>query len=174
MLRFRLARTLQSESGFTLIELLAVGVVLIILALMALPVYAQVTDKTREARSQEELRVIEQALEAYKADPNHNHYPPNLNALVDAGFLKPSADPHRSVFETPWSGINNRIYYYYAVDKPGADVAAGFVLADPGGNAACGGSSPDSPCGLSPDKAWVTSDLSTPAGVDPKSVRKSR
>jgi prepilin-type N-terminal cleavage/methylation domain-containing protein len=174
VLRFGLVHTLKSDSGFTLVELLAVAVILIILALMALPVYAEVTDKTREARSQQELRLIEQALEAYKADTDHNHYPPSLSALVDAGFLKPSTDPHRSVFETPWSGLHNRIYYYYAVDRSGDDTATGFVLGDPGGRATCGGVSPESPCGLEPNQAWVTPGLATPDGIDSNHIRKSR
>lgn len=163
VLRSRLFGALRSESGFTLIELLAVAVILIILALMALPVYAEVTDKARNAKSQEDLRVIEQGLEAYQAQ--HSHYPINLNTLVTDGFLKPSA------LESPWSSPKNRVYYYYAVDRAGEDKATNFIIGDAGADASCGGEHPTPPCGNDPtDQAWVS--LTVPEGLT--NIRKSR
>lgn len=125
-----LGRLLADKSGFTLIELLGVAVILIILAVMSLPVYAEVTDRAREGKTQEQLRIIEQALEAYRADATYGgHYPNTLPQLVERGFLKPGS------FETPWSSPDNTVYYYYAVDRAGA--ATHYVLGDAGPGVAC-------------------------------------
>lgn len=125
-----LSRLLADKSGFTLIELLGVAVILIILAVMSLPVYAEVSDRAREGKTQEQLRIIEQALEAYRADANYGgHYPDTLPQLVTHGFLKPDS------FETPWSGPDNHMYYYYAVDR--ATAATHYVLGDAGPGVAC-------------------------------------
>lgn len=151
MQRSLFRRVLTDESGFTLIELLGVALILIVLSVLAFPVYAEVTDKTREAKSMEQLRVIEQALEAYRADPAFSHYPNNLQALVDKGFLKPSP------FQTPWSGEDNRVYFYYAVDKSGA--ATRYVLGDAGPGVACGSGQAVNPCGKDPKETVVDPSL---------------
>lgn len=115
MWRVRLWRNLQSESGFTLIELLGVAVILIVLALMAIPVYADVTDTAREGRSREELRIISQALDNHYAD--HGWYPASLNGLVQGvnnhSYLKPTE------FDTAWTGMK----YYYVLNS-----SHGYVL----------------------------------------------
>lgn len=129
MTRVRLQRIMGNEAGFTLIELLAVAVILVVLSLMALPVYADASNKLRESKSADDLRSIEVALEAYNAQ--RGHYPSRLGILVEKGFMKPTA------FETPWSSPDNRIYYLYAVDKEGTDVATRYVLGDPGPDANC-------------------------------------
>lgn len=145
MSRVRVQRIIGDEAGFTLIELLAVAVILIILSLMALPVYAEVTDKGRTAKSTEELRIIEQGLEAYRAD--RGQYPARLVHLVDKGYLKPTR------FHTPWSTDKNPIYYFYAVDNAGAsDVATRYVLGDPGPGVSCTGK--PIPCGKHPKTDW--------------------
>ncbi|HWI66333.1 MAG TPA: type II secretion system protein [Symbiobacteriaceae bacterium] len=144
----------KDESGFTLIELLGVAVILIILALMALPVYAEVSDRTREAKTHEQLRIIEQALEAHRADPQYANYPGSLQLLVTRGFLKPTS------FETPWSSADNRVYYYYAVDRTPA--ATKFVLGDPGPGVACSLTSPAPPCGRNNGDAWVDPNVVAP------------
>ena len=145
-------RKLADQSGFTLIELLGVAVILIVLALMALPVYAEVSDKAREAKSQEQLRIIEQALEAFRSDPNFGQYPTSLQQLVDEKFLKPGS------FATPWSGPDNRVYYYYAVDRKPA--ATKFVLGDAGPGVACSSTQPARPCGHDDGAAFVDPSLS--------------
>jgi len=123
MFRFRLGRILREDQGFTLIELLAVAVILVILSLLAMPVYAEVTDKSRMAVSGSDLRVIEQALERHKAEKGY--YPDRLWALVDAGYLKPNF-----TFESPWSSKEDVIYYFYTTDRP--DRAQAYLLADSG------------------------------------------
>lgn len=148
MLRIRLQRILKDEAGFTLIELLAVAVILIILSLMALPVYAEVTDKGRAAKSAEELRIIEQALEQHKADTGH--YPNRLDKLVQAGYLKPNFD-----FKSPWYSNGNQIYYFYAVDRTGNDAATRYIVGDYGLHGDCGQSAAGFPCGKADTTAWV-------------------
>jgi prepilin-type N-terminal cleavage/methylation domain-containing protein len=130
MSQLRWRRTLADQSGFTLIELLAVALILVVLALLALPVYAEVTDKVRTSRSQADLTTISGMLDAYQAD--HGHYPMDLQRLVDAGYLKSFS------FESPWSSPpHNPMYYYYWVNKGGDDAATRYVLAAPGPLADC-------------------------------------
>lgn len=144
-------RGLGDESGLTLIELLGVAVILIIMSLMALPVFAEVSDRTREAKTQEQLRIIEQALEAHKADPLYNSYPGSLQLLVTRGFLKPTS------FESPWSSPDNRVYYYYAVDRNPA--ATKFLIGDGGEGIQC----PASPaCGQPGGAARIDPTLVAP------------
>lgn len=166
-MQVRFQRMMGEQAGFTLIELLAVAVILIILSLMALPVYADVTDKSRTAKSAEELRVIEQALEAYKA--SRGQYPGRLYDLVEKGFMKPAT------FETPWSTDKNPIYYLYVVDKAGNDVATRFVLGDPGPGVNCSGSPLSALCGKHPknEGAWVLSDPGSVLDGLPQLLRRA-
>lgn len=140
-------RTLTDQSGFTLIELLGVAVILIILAVMALPVYAAVTDRTREGKTQEQLRIIEDALEAYHAQ--EGRYPDSLQKLTqgETSFLKKPVS-----FETPWSSPSvggKKIYYYYAVDDLRAPTK--YVIGDPGPKASCNPG--EAPCGYADGEA---------------------
>lgn len=143
---------IQGQAGFTLIELLGVALIVILLALMALPIYAEVTDKGRHAKTSEDLRIVEQALEAYKADPvSGGHYPERLRTLVERGYLKPTE------LKSPWYSEDNEVYYYYAVNKDGSDAATAYILGDPGPDASCGRSTswpnnipPNPSCGVDP------------------------
>lgn len=159
---FRLQRIWAKEEGLTLIELLAVAVILVVLALLALPVYAGVMDKAREGKQAGELRVIEDALEQYYAE--RGHYPSRLGLLVERGFLKPTA------FTAPSASDSNVVYYYYAVNRlDGDDVASRFWLGDPGGEANCSSKGTRSPrCGNDPNKDahWVTETEQLPAGLE--------
>jgi prepilin-type N-terminal cleavage/methylation domain-containing protein len=182
MRRSHLWAVLRSESGFTLIELLAVTVVLVILALMALPVYAEVTDKARTAKVTENLRIIEQALESYRADPGHNRYPATLDDLIEGGFLKPGAETPWSIFQSPWSDSKDIVYYYYAVDDPSS--RTGFLLIGPDSKSTCSGSRRTVEfCNKPNDPAWENSSLEIPLGLkldpdhyeqDRARIRKSR
>ncbi len=108
MTRFRLQRIWRAQSGLTLIELLAVVVILVILSLMAVPLIGEVTDRAREARSREDIRLISDMLEAYKAE--RGHYPDRLYDLVTNGYLKPGK------LESAWSSADGIIYYNYFAD----------------------------------------------------------
>lgn len=138
MRHFRLGRILSSEEGFSLIELMGVAVIMIILTVMALPVYAEVSDKARTARSSEEIRLIGDMLEAYYAEKGQ--YPGSLSILVGHS-LKPTS------LESPWSNPpENLVYYYYAVDK----VATHYFLGAPGPGVICSSGSRDDRCGTDP------------------------
>lgn len=142
--RIRLERRLSDEGGFTLIELLGVAVILIVLAVMALPVYAEVSDRAREAKSYEEIRLISGMLDAYYTE--HGEYPSNLNKL--SGTMVKSF-----TFEAPWSSSDNPVYYYYAINQSVA--ATGYVLGAPKPGSVCVGTSVDASCGRHPSTAHV-------------------
>lgn len=128
MTRFRLQRIWRAQSGLTLIELLAVVVILVILSLMAVPLIGEVTDRAREARSREDIRLISDMLEAYKAE--NGHYPLKLSYLVTDGFLKPGN------LESPWSREGHLVYYYYGVrTSDGKLLPDSYVVGDPANNA---------------------------------------
>lgn len=142
----------RTEAGFTLIELLGVAIIIIVLSLMALPVYGEVTDRARQARSAEELRVIEQAVERHKAETGF--YPASLSKLLEAGYLKPMT------FESAWRGEGSGRYYFYAIDE--ATNPRAFALGDPGLRPSCDSDRlyPNAnttylPCGKAPSTAWL-------------------
>lgn len=112
------------QGGFTLVELLVVAAILLILAVIALPVYARVTDNTRVTVGQTRIKEIEKALEQYRAA--NGYYPSRLGLLVDTGNLR------SEVVETPWSTPERRLYYFYAVDVVPPQKALGYALGDPG------------------------------------------
>lgn len=149
---FRPWRKLSDPSGFTLIELLVVAVIVIILSLLAIPIYAAITDTARLSKSSNDLRQVEMALERHKAE--FGYYPDRLGALVDRGYLKSSV-----TFESAWTDSTHPVYLFYATNTPGQ--AQAFILGDPGPGADCMDSSIDDitlykdatkplPCGREP------------------------
>ncbi|HYG58638.1 MAG TPA: type II secretion system protein [Symbiobacteriaceae bacterium] len=107
MLHVRLWRKLQEQSGFTLIELLGVAIIIIVLTMLALPVYADVNDRARESRGKEDLRRIEQALERYYTD--HQEYPDRL------AYLAQGSDRHEVYLKsTEFNAGSPEMNYYYA------------------------------------------------------------
>ncbi|HLN61911.1 MAG TPA: type II secretion system protein [Symbiobacteriaceae bacterium] len=137
MTRFRLQRIWRAQSGLTLIELLAVVVILVILSLMAVPLIGEVTDRARTARSQEDLRLISDMLEAYKAE--RGHYPERLADLVDKGYLKPGK------LESAWSSDDSVIHYDYFTDSRNDR----YAIVDPGnGDSTCNSEPAQSACPL--------------------------
>lgn len=163
----------RGSPGFTLVELLGVLCVILVLTTFAVPVYANITDEARRAKSRRELQVIAGALEQYKAE--RGHYPDKLQRLVEYGYLKRS-----TTFRSPWWSVTNRVYYFYAVNMrgDGRDYATAYALGEPGARAKCGlsehpGTSPHPvlhqgandpvPCGRNPgDPAWVFGDADQP------------
>jgi type II secretory pathway pseudopilin PulG len=137
-----------------LVELLVVAAILLVLALIALPVYAQMTDKTRVTVGQTRLKEIEKALEQYRAA--NGYYPSRLGLLVEAGNIR------GEWLETPWSTPAHRLYYFYAVDVIPPQRALGYALGDPGPKPTrgCSGQSSTTlgttgslPCGRDPSVA---------------------
>lgn len=146
------SQRIGSEAGFTLIELLAVTAILMILSLFTVPIYNSLTDKARLATSLEDLRVIEDALEAFHA--KNGRYPTRLGQLTEQGYLKNTFS-----FRSPWSNDLKTRYYFYAVDNK--DHPTAYILGDPGPQPECNQKSPVTlhasykellPCGTNPDK----------------------
>lgn len=109
-----------NEGGFTLIELLVVVGILAVLAAIAAPRITEVINKSKEARSKADLKVISGALERYYSD--NNKYPEKLDDLKAKGYIK---------FDVTFKNAHNK-YYLYAIDATGTPVA--YLLMDPGGN----------------------------------------
>ncbi|MFZ5816214.1 MAG: type II secretion system protein [Bacillota bacterium] len=155
MPRFRPQR-ITSESGYTLLELLAVTAILMFLSLFSVPIYDQLTDKARLASSLRDLRVMEDALEAYRAE--HGHYPTRLGLLTERGYIRSDF-----TFQSPWSTADKPRYYFYTIDTK--EQPRAFLLGDPGPQPNCSQNSPvvlhasnrePLPCGTNPnDRARV-------------------
>lgn len=80
--KFRLA----GVKGFTLIELLIVVSIVGILATLAVPTYQVSLIKAREAALRQDLFTLRDVLDQHRAD--QGKYPPSLQALVAAGYLR--------------------------------------------------------------------------------------
>ncbi|MFZ5823788.1 MAG: type II secretion system protein [Bacillota bacterium] len=152
MLRFRWQR-MASDSGYSLIELLVVTMILMILSLFSVPIYDSLTDRARLATSLQDMRVIEQALEAYRADKGF--YPERLNHLREDGYLQTHFE-----FKTPWSTKTEPRYYFYAINYEERPTA--FFLGVPGIQLECSKQPPRKstlsaakeepiPCGVKPE-----------------------
>lgn len=77
-------------SGFTLIEIMVVVVILGILASVIVPKIMDNPDKARVAKAQQDLRVIEAALNMYKLD---NFYYPSTQQGLEALTAAPQGEP---------------------------------------------------------------------------------
>lgn len=76
----------RHSDGFTLIELLIVVSIIGILATLAVPTYQASVVKAREAALRQDLFTIRDVLDQHRAD--QGKYPPSLQALVGAGYLR--------------------------------------------------------------------------------------
>lgn len=75
-----------NASGFTLIELMIVVSIIGILATLAVPSYQSSLVKARETVLRQDLFTMRELLDHHRAD--HGKYPPNLEGLVVAGYLR--------------------------------------------------------------------------------------
>jgi general secretion pathway protein G len=80
----------RSAAGFTLIEIMVVVVILGILAAVVVPRIMDRPDDARIARSKQDIRAIESALNLYKLD---NFYYPTTQQGLEALVSPPSGDP---------------------------------------------------------------------------------
>ena len=80
------ARRRGGERGFTLIELIIVMAIIAILVSIAVPIYARMVQRAKEAVLKEDLHTIRTAIDSYTIDKQKA--PQSLDDLVQAGYLK--------------------------------------------------------------------------------------
>jgi len=80
----------RGMQGFTLIEVMVVVVILGILAAVVVPRIMDRPDTARITKAQQDIRVLEGALNLYKLD---NHFYPSTEQGLDALVQQPSGDP---------------------------------------------------------------------------------
>lgn len=81
----------SSQSGFTLIEVIASAALLGIMAAMLIPSLGGAGDRVKNARLQNDLAVIDQAIELYRLD--EGRVPSSLDDLTD-GYISRRAELH--------------------------------------------------------------------------------
>ena len=97
--------------GFTLIELMIVVSIIGILATIAVPSYQSSLIKARETVLRQDLFTMRELLDQHRAD--QGKYPPSLEALVAAGYLRVlpkdpftnSADSWQEITEPTEGGV---------------------------------------------------------------------
>ncbi len=83
---------LRSAAGFTIIELMVVMSLIVTLSTIAVVQYRHSVVYSKEAVLREDLFRMKEAIDQYYADKNQ--YPPTLDDLVSAGYLRSiPADP---------------------------------------------------------------------------------
>jgi general secretion pathway protein G len=114
--RQRLHAIRRSDSGFTLTELLIVIVILGVLTGVVVFAVGAFTDRGDMAACKADVKAVEVAVEAFRAQSPTGQYPPGLPALVTGQFLR----------QVPSSTKYTINYFPAAVAGP-PPVAAGTV-----------------------------------------------
>jgi general secretion pathway protein G len=96
---------LSDARGFTLIELLIVVSIVGILATLAAPSYQVSVVKAREAALRQDLFTMRDVLDQHRAD--QGKYPPSLQALVGAGYLRAIPKDPFTNSATSWQEITD-------------------------------------------------------------------
>ena len=100
--------------GFTFIEMVIVVVMISILVAIAVPVYINQVRMTKEGVLKNNLAVMRERLDQYRAD--RNKYPNSLQELVEGGYLK-------ALPEDPMTGLNEweEVFSDYDPNEPDAE-----------------------------------------------------
>lgn len=88
-------RLYKNIFGFTLIELLVVISIIGILSLIGIVSYATILKNSRDARRQSDIKIIQSALDQYRAD--NNFYPSSLNLAATTTIDSNSGNPNPQV-----------------------------------------------------------------------------
>ena len=94
---------LRAARGFTLIELMVVMSIIVTLATIGLVQYRQSVIFTREAVLKDDLFKMKEAIDQYYADKNQ--YPPTLEDLVSAGYVRALPKDPITNSTTSWQAI---------------------------------------------------------------------
>lgn len=100
--------------GFTFIEMVIVVMMISILVAIAVPKYIAQVEMTKEGVLKNNLAVMRERLDQYRAD--RNKYPNSLQELVDGGYLK-------EMPEDPMTGLNEweEVFSDYDPNEPDAE-----------------------------------------------------
>ena len=93
--------------GFTLLELMIVVSIVGILATIAAPTYQQSVVKAREAVLRQDLFTLRDVLDQHRAD--QGKYPPSLQALVSAGYLRAIPKDPFTQSQTTWQEMSDAV-----------------------------------------------------------------
>lgn len=93
----------RRASGFTLIELMIVMTIIVTLATIAMVQYRQSVQVARESVLKDDLFKMREAIDQYYADKNQ--YPPTLDDLVTAGYLRSLPKDPITNSPTTWQAI---------------------------------------------------------------------
>jgi general secretion pathway protein G len=74
------------DEGFTLVEIMAVVLIMATLFMIAIPLYTQVTARAASAACLANRTTVDKAASVYVSSLSTS--PVNVNAMVDAGYLK--------------------------------------------------------------------------------------
>jgi len=141
-------RSRKAKEGFTLLEILVVITLIIIIAGIALPRFAGVTDEGRKAKGKGELKTLQTALESYLLNTTSS-VPADYAALKTAlegatprlvGEMDDFVDPFGATAATGYSYAKSSNNKYYVLFSLGPDKTADIT-----GIADTGSISPDSP-----------------------------
>lgn len=102
----------MNQSGFTFVEIMIVLVVIGILLTLAQPSFTTSVLRAREATLQENLFIFRDVIDQYYAD--HEEYPPTLEALVEARYL-------RKIPKDPITGTDATWLVVYATNEDGVE-----------------------------------------------------
>ena len=111
------AFVLIGKKGYTLLELMIVVAIVGILVSLAIPSFQQSAIKAKETALKQNLFTMRTVLDQYYAD--RGDYPDNLEALVEANYLRAIPVDPMTKSSTTWTEI-------YEEQEEGDDSSAGI------------------------------------------------